>query len=259
MTKGSPLEPIPGYAQFNDAQVTFLGALNREIPAIAFEELRKLTHWNPEDDPLNVEAWAKKWGVKAPFVERAAREIVDDERRHPSGRLPQFPVSRSHGLPQSWRHELAVLNKLPVEFVRLDDGIASGTMQVPGSSPGTWSTVSAPFEHLLQQEHVLAPIATDPARESRANFLERADHHWEARAMQGQRDGLTPVTPQPELLQHVRWLLHYQVKQIPYATIARDAGRTVDAVRKAVTRLAKQLDLELRVKPRGRPRQRSGE
>ena len=186
--KGSTLEPTPGYAQHDDARFAFLDAVTRELPGAAFKELREQARREPDSDLDALEMWAKKWHVDTPFVRYAARESVDGERRHPGNWPSRFVVWRSHPLPEAWHHKMATLNQLPVEFRCLDEGVASGTMKVPDPrfGPPAFRVVGAPLERLLEQDHVLAPIATDPCRESPNAFIELARHHYQARAQVGE-------------------------------------------------------------------------
>ena len=111
---------------------------------------------------------------------------------------------------------------------------------------------------------VLAPIAANPIRESRDDFLKRAVNHWNARA--DEVDDVLPASGQsvkapasrPELRRHIDWLIRYQVKGESWAQVATDPiAVSHDTVRVEVQRLARLLDLKLRPgRPRGRPRRK---
>jgi hypothetical protein len=252
--KGSILEPVADQIHFGDAQVLFLTGLNGMLDSAAFGELRELAKRDSQHDAEEAEVWAKKWHVNAPFVVNGAREIVEAVRRDPAA-PGRFVVSRHDSVPEVWHHRIAALNELSVEFLWLDDGVASGTMRTPSEhTPGVFETIAAPRHRLLEQDHVLAPIATDPSRESQEAFVERARHHWEGRAQLARRDGLTPVAPRPELRSHTEWLLKYQLGLVSLEDIAGQARATRDAVRRAITRLAKLLRLDIRKGKSGRPR-----
>jgi hypothetical protein len=67
--------------------------------------------------------------------------------------------------------------------------------------------------------------------------------------------GDQPVVVKPAASDHLEWLIRYHVKRERYATIARDVGRSRQAVMLAVRQAAELIDLPLREPDRrGRPR-----
>ena len=252
--RGARLEPDSGYVQYLDACAAFLSRANHVLEEItAFDELEELARHDSAGDRAAIEAWARTWGVNAPCMRQAAQDIVHATRRDPANSGFRHE-SRSEPMGERWRRQLGAWNEFPVTM-SADDGVASGTMSVPDPlDPRVGSFIEAPLEQLLEQPHILGPIATNPRSEPRAQFLERARHHWEARRQVGIRAyGLTPVAVKPDLLDQVDWLVRYQIQKTPFEVIASDLTVTPDGVRKAVHRLAALLDLERRPAPRGRP------
>ena len=252
--RGARLEPNPGDAQYLDACEVFMSRANHALEeTTAFDELEELARHDSAGDRAAIEAWARMWGVNAPCMRQAAQDIVHATRRDPANSGFRH-VSRNEAMGEPWRRQLVAWNECPVTM-SADDGVASGTMSVPDPrDPRVSTVIEAPLEQLLEQPHILGPIATNPQSEPRAQFLERARHHWEARTQVGIRaHGLTPVAAKPDLLVQIDWLVRYQIQKTPFEVIGGDAQVMPDAVRKAVHRLARQLDLERRPAPRGRP------
>lgn len=253
--KGSRLEPDSGYVQHVEARTAFVSeacsALERTT---AFNELQELAQHEPEGDLAAIETWARKWGVNAPCMRHAAKEIVDATRLDPADSGWRL-VGRGEAGHEAWLHQVATWNELRISM-SADDGVVSGTMLVPSErDPRVSQVVSAPLECLLEQDHILAPIATKLQGELLSEFLERARHHWQGRAQVGMRKyGFTHAASKPDLLRHIDWLVRSQIHKEPFPKIACDAGTTTDAVRTAIRRCAEKLDLELRHAPRGRPR-----
>ena len=252
--RGARLEPTPGDSQYLDARAAFLSRAYHALEeTTAFDELEELVRHDSAGDRAAIEAWARTCGVNAPCMRQAAQEMVDATRRDPAN-SGFHHVSRSEPMGEPWRRQLGAWNEFPVTMAA-DDGVASSTMSVPDPrDPRVGSFIEAPFEQLLEQPHILGPITTNPQSEPRAQFLERARHHWEARRQVGIRaHGLTPVAAKPSLLDQIDWLVRYQIQKTPFEVIASDLTVTPDAVRKAVHRLAALLELERRPVPRGRP------
>ena len=252
--RGARLEPTPGDAQSLDAREAFMSRANHALEeTTAFDALDELARHDSAGDRAAIEAWARTWGVNAPCMRQAAQEMVDATRSDPANSGFLY-VSRSEAMGEPWRRQLGAWNEFPVTM-SADDSVGSGTMSVPDPrDPHAFDVIEAPLEQLLEQPHILGPIATNPQSESRAHFLERARHHWEARRQVGIRaHGLTPVAAKPDLLDQIDWLVRHQIQKTPFEVIASDLTVTPDAVRKAVHRLAALLDLEWRPAPRGRP------
>jgi hypothetical protein len=176
-----------------------------------------------------------------------------------------------------WWAELRELNALPVATTFLEDVVASfasscieeARAQVLDANgalgPEPRDPVAKAFRRrVYENKAVLAPIAADPVRESRENFLARARNHFDARAVRGKTLGYRKVSPKPSLLTtHLDWLVRFQLKGEAFAQIAAACGsvgtrQTVDA---AVRSLARLLELTLRPTPRGgaRPRPRGAQ
>ena len=255
MRKGSRLELFPRDAELNDARRLFLSAVWNKLPRDAFDELKAVAQGAPEHDLDKIAAWAIKHGVNAPVVFHAMQGRVDDIR---AGAVLLAVVSEGEGQSSAWLHQLATWNRLPVSMYP-DDGVASEEMSVPDpSSPGASDIVRAPRERLLEQDHILGPIASDPASETDDQAVARLLHHRQARAQVARRDyNFTPVAPKPDFARHMDWLVKYQIGKVQMDEIAGEAGVAVPAVRTAVQRLAELIKLELREGQRGRPKSRN--
>lgn len=143
----------------------------------AFEELRALVSQDPERDSDAVMQWEKKWGINAPRVRMLAEGIVKNVRRRRACEC-RLQVFTSGAAPETWHQQLATLNQLPVTVRVVDDGFADGMMDVPSEqNPGVSTRIEASRERLLQQRHILAPIAADPVHESWPEFEARARNH----------------------------------------------------------------------------------
>ena len=127
---------VVGDLRPNEAEAEFLRALNKYLPAVAFDQLLK-------GSAADVPAWASVWRIHAPCVIEEATAIVGTASRWPdapSDILRSFGYSyRGPQYPAAWRAEYVALNRLPVDAGLLDDVINNS----------------------------FAPIAADPLREGR--------------------------------------------------------------------------------------------
>ena len=118
-----------------------------------------------------------------------------------------------------------------------------------------------PLADDFPRSELTAAIAANPLEEDRATFLRRADEHWQARVALLESLGYERTNTKPTL-DHVRWLIRYQVKGESFGAIARDgsdesADRT-KTVTDAIKNLAHLIELPLRRPSRGgRPRKPS--
>jgi hypothetical protein len=100
-------------------------------------------------------------------------------------------------------------------------------------------------------------LEAGPFRESRAEFVERAKRHWDARAEHLRERGFVTAEDPTDLTLHSDWLVRYQVRGESYARIGTHtpyphASTNVD--RKTIEFAVKQIAglLEIPLRPRGK-------
>ena len=147
-----------------------------------------------------------------------------------------------------WRRRPNAARRCKLVFSALPTMLRDATVSLP--SEAQWTKSRAPA------------VPPNPMVESEREYLERAAAEYRKREeayyrRSGRRAGARAFVPRhrsPDLDQHSQWLARRQVLAEPWSAIAKAHGVTTDAVRKAVSRLAKTLGLRLPVRRRGRPR-----
>jgi hypothetical protein len=261
------LEPRRNITYETGARNEFVRAVKRHLPQEALEQLVAL----PADQL--VQEWATRWRVNAPCVVEEATSWRDLGRSYGLRRLILSDGYTGFDplLLRDWRAALRELNALPVESTWLENPLAlfrpdcikgarANALNANGSLKPLqdMESLSRTFsEQVFANESVLAPIAADPSRESRVDFIGRCQCHWDARVARAHGLGFTRTSPRPSLRQHAEWLARYQVQLESYGTLARSARADLQTVREAVRRTADLVALPLRPAQKGgRPRQK---
>ena len=105
---------------------------------------------------------------------------------------------------------------------------------------------------MFPKSELTGVIEANPLEEGRDTFMKRVEEHWQARVAYLEELGYAHTNPKPKI-DHLRWLIQYQVKGESFTEIARDvkgdhAKKTVTEAIKAVAAL---IDLPLRKPQRG--------
>ena len=113
-----------------------------------------------------------------------------------------------------------------------------------------------PLAEDFPRSELTAAIAANPLEEDRATFMQRAEVHWGARVELLKGQGFQRVNSKPSL-DHIHWLIRYQVEGESFAEIARDGtDKSADrpkTVTRAIKNLARLIELPLRPGRSGRP------
>jgi hypothetical protein len=271
--RGRLLEAKRGTTRRAQAELALLVALNRTLPASAFDELRE------GSETFEPENWANRWKVNAPCVVVQAKDLAAYEQMRrtagdqpTSAKLGKLGESYVGAEPAAiWPAELLTLNQKSVEFDRLEaisDIVAAE--DDPHVDAKARQIIRQAREELLEHGgrkrgpggprpinyRFLAPIATDPLRESRNHFIERARDHWDARAALAQRRfGAALVAPTPRLRKHAEWAVRHLVGGEKISTIARTnrvngVSRPIapQTVSEAITRFRQLVDWQLQTR-----------
>lgn len=240
------------------AKTAFVAAAWRALPQRARRQLFNI-------GPGKIAVWARRWHVAAPcMIQRAReyREVVATARPGDTVardlRRGTLSIESSFGVPPvgPWQTELSRLDKLPFWLRRsLSDKVAKNYL------------AKYRKHDLIDDEDLLAPVAAEPLWETKAHFMERAEDHFRARQLRLQRIAkaadvtVKPPAELPQLHEHVRWLVRFQVFGESAATIAKSAGlHDPDqrvTVQKAIHELAHLIDLPSRPTRPGRPQRRT--
>jgi hypothetical protein len=198
--------------------------------------------------------------VNAPCVIAQAKELAaHEQQRRAAGDYPSALkfFGRSYigaEPPAMWHAALMTLNQKPVEFDWLeaisDLVSAEDDPHVDKRAAQARQMIREARAELLEHgrhrrgsadlsrdDRFLAPVATDPLRESRNHFIERAKDHWDARAWLAERRyGAAPVAPVPKLRKHVDWAVRHIIGGEKISTIARTERLTPQTVSEAIVR-----------------------
>lgn len=224
-------EPASGLAYRVRATALFVTAVQVTLPDEAWAALRGLR--TSADTARNVSEWARCWRIACPCVQEWAEgQVTIQTILGPEARL--IGHQRGYDVPQDW---LALLDQLN------DTRLTSSGYDTRNSGKAIDPTRS------------LGPIAANPLAESLAQFLVRAQGHWEARADIAHTRGYRQIAGNHQLQTHTTWVARHHILQEPVSAIARgsDGAWSTDAVRKAIDRMRGTLQLKSLAK-RGRPR-----
>ena len=137
------------------------------------------------------------------------------------------------------------------EHQRLRDLFPTVERLLGVKAPARWEL---PSEASTLDSDPLRPVEALPTVETRAEFLKRAREHWAAREALAIRWGLpaSQIKTNPD---HFGWLVNYQLLGRSFSEIARNVGRTLPPVKRAISDTARLLGLRLREPDRaGRPK-----
>ena len=169
--------------------------------------------------------------VNCPAVLRELREIVATSQRFKltSHREALTTWSEKNGLSDSWAIDVAI------ETLAYWQGHAGDFWVYPNAGKGYLS----PFDEEVR-------LSWDPTVETWTDFNRRARAALEGYRTRtkdiAKRDGFQPVPRRN--LEHLDWLVSWQVKKLSRPEIADRANVTPDAVKKATKRLAKEMGLK---------------